>query len=147
MRTLMVLAKHLGALAVGLALSLGSGAVAAEVVAVVSAKSVATHLSREQIASIFLGKTSVLPNGASIVPIDQVEGSASRDEFYAKVTGKSGAQIKAYWSKIIFTGRGTPPLQVPDSMTVKREIIEDPHAIGYIDQSLVDDRVRVLLAP
>lgn len=57
------------------------------------------------------------------------------------------AQIKIHWSKIIFTGRGTPPTALPDSMAVKRRVAEDPHAIGYIDQSQVDDSVRVLLSP
>lgn len=56
-------------------------------------------------------------------------------------------QIKIHWSKIIFMGRGTPPTALPDSMAVKRRVAEDPHAIGYIDQSQVDDSVRVLLSP
>jgi len=147
MRTIMSLAKHLAFLAVGLSLSLASGEVAAGVVAVVSAQSAVTTLSREQIANIFLGKTSVSPSGEALVPIDQAEGSPLRDEFYARYAGKSAAQIKAYWSKIIFTGRGYPPAAVPDSAAVKQKIIENPHAIGYIDQSLVDDSVRVLSPP
>lgn len=143
----MPLAKHLAFLAAGLSLSLGSGEVAAEVVAVVSAHSAVNTLSREQIVNIFLGKTSVAPSGEAIVPIDQAEGSPLRDEFYARYAGKSPAQIKAYWSKIIFTGRGFPPTAVTDSVAVKKKIIENPHAIGYIDQSLVDDSVRVLPSP
>lgn len=147
MRPIMSLIKPLSLLALTLALSLGSGEVAAQVVAVVSAQSAVTQLSREQIANIFLGKTSVLPTGEAIVPIDQVEGSALRDEFYARFVGKSAAQIKIHWSKIIFTGRGNPPMALPDSTAVKSRVAEDPHAIGYIDQSQVDDSVRVLLTP
>jgi len=143
----MSLPRPLALLAVGLSLSLGSGEVAADVVAVVSAQSTVTTLSREQIVNIFLGKTSVAPGGEPIVPIDQAEGSPLRDEFYARYAGKSAAQIKAYWSKIIFTGRGYPPSTVPDSVAVKKQIVENPHAIGYIDQSLVDDSVRVLSPP
>lgn len=147
MRRIMSPAKQLGALAVALALGLDSGEAAADVVAVVSAQSAVTTLSRDQIASIFLGRTGALPNGEPIVPIDQAEGSALRDEFYARFAGKSAAQIKAYWSKIIFTGRGRPPTALPDSMAVKQKLVENPHAIGYIDQSQVDDSVRVLLPP
>ena len=143
----MFLVKHLGFLAVGLSLRLGGGVATAGVVAVVSAQSPVTALSQGQITSIFLGKMSVLPSGESVVPIDQAEGSALRNEFYARVAGKSAAQIKAYWSKIIFTGRGQPPIELPDSVAVKQMVIENPRAIGYIDQSLVDDRVRVLLSP
>ncbi len=34
------------------------------------------------------------------MPIDLTEGSAERDAFYFKFSGKSPAQIKAYWSKV-----------------------------------------------
>ena len=57
---------------------------------------------------IFLGRATRFPNGLLAVPIDQVEGSAAREEFYTRFVGKSAAQMKAYWSKIIFTGRGQP---------------------------------------
>jgi ABC-type phosphate transport system substrate-binding protein len=79
------------------------------------------------------------------VPIDQAEGSITRVEFYAKVVGKTAAQIKAYWSKIIFTGRGQPPPTVSSSAEVKERLVENPAAIGYIDASMVDDSVRVVL--
>jgi hypothetical protein len=42
-------------------------------------------------------------------PIDQVVGSEIYVEFYKKVTGRDSAQIKAIWSRILFTGRGVPP--------------------------------------
>lgn len=127
-----------------LALGLNCGAAAAEVVAVVSVKNPVTTLSKNQIADIFLGKANVFPNGERVVPIDQVEGSAAHDEFYTRFTGKSGAQIKAYWSKIIFTGRGQPPLEAANSIEVKRRVVENPNAIGYIDQKQVDGSVKVL---
>ncbi|HEX4779320.1 MAG TPA: phosphate ABC transporter substrate-binding protein [Usitatibacter sp.] len=117
---------------------------AEDVVAVVSAKSPVTSLNSAQVADIFLGKTSRFPDGTSAVPIDQVEDSPVRDRFYAEYTGKSPAQVKAHWSKLIFTGRGQPPRQVANSAEAKRAIAEDPHAIGYIDNRLVDASVRVL---
>lgn len=128
-----------------LALSVGAGAAAPDVVAVVSSRSSVTVLTKNQVADIFLGKTSRFPDGEQAVPIDQVEGSAARDEFYAKFTGKSAAQIKAHWSKIIFTGRGQPPKEVPNSIEVKKLVAENPKAIGYIERSLVDGSVRALV--
>ncbi len=46
---------------------------------------------------------------------------------------------------IIFTSRGQPPKEVTSGAQMKQRIAEDPRAIGYIDQSLVDDSVRVVL--
>src|SRR4030095_13381795 len=115
-------------------------------VAVVSAKSTVTALSRNQVADIFLGRASRFPDGAAALPIDQPAGSAVRDELYAKVVGKSAPQVKAHWAKIIFTGRGRPPEEVSNSVEVKKLVIKNPQAIGYIESGLVDADVRVLLA-
>lgn len=132
--------------AIGLALSLSVGTAAADVVAVVSAKSTVTALSKNQVVDIFLGRTSHFPDGSQAVPIDQAEGSAARDEFYLKFTGKSAAQLMAHWSKIIFTGRGKPPREVANGVEVKKRLAENSDAIGYIERSQVDRSVKVLLA-
>lgn len=87
----------------------------ADVVVVVSAKSPVGNLTAEQVSQLFLGKTSTFPGGAQAMPIDQAEGQPPRDEFYTKITGKSAAQVKAYWSKIIFTGKGQPPRELPNT--------------------------------
>jgi len=130
-----------------LTLCLCDSTASADVVAVVSARRpVTTTLSKDQVANIFLGKASRFPDGSQAVPIDQVEGSAAREEFYLKFSGKSPAQLKAHWSKIIFTGRGQPPREVSNSIEVKKLIVENPNAIGYIEQSLVDGSVKMLLA-
>ena len=133
-------------LSLGLASAPWAGAAADEVVPVVSAKSHVKDLNADQVADIFLGKTSRFPDGTQAVPIDQSEDSPARDKFYAQFTGKSPAQLKAYWSKIIFTGRGQPPRQAADSTEVKRIVTDNPHAIGYIDANQVDSSVRVLAA-
>jgi ABC-type phosphate transport system substrate-binding protein len=129
---------------VGLALSLASGIASSDVVVVVSARSPIMALSKIQLIDIFLGKVSRYPNGTEAMPFDQPEGSSARDEFYTRAADKSPAQIKAYWSKIIFTGRGQPPPTVSNSVEMKKRIWDNPAAIGYIDRALVDDTVRVL---
>jgi hypothetical protein len=134
-------------LLITLATSIGASAAGADVVAVVSAKSQVMALNPNQISDIFLGKTNTFPNGGQAVPIDLTEGTPARDEFYANLTGKSAAQIKAHWSKIIFTGRGLPPKEVLNGNEVKRRLAENPNAISYIDQTMVDSSVRVLYSP
>jgi len=125
-------------------LVLPPGALSAEVVAVVSARSPITALDSGQVADIFLGKTSRFPDGSQAVPIDQDEDSPARERFYAQFTGKSPAQVKAHWSKIIFTGRGQPPRQPGSAEAVRRAIADNPRAIGYLDTAQVDSSVRVL---
>lgn len=136
--------KCAGFTVAGLALCVCAADVAADIVVVVAVANPVQALTNNQVADIFLGKTSRLPNGGQVIPIDQAEGSVPRDEFYTKFTGKSAAQLKAHWSKIIFTGRGQPPLAVSNSVELKKRIAENPQAIGYIENSDVDGSVRAL---
>jgi len=136
--------NRIGLTLIGLALSLPVNGAVAGMVAVVSAKNPVTTLSKPDIVDIFLGKVHEFPDGRPAVAVDQVEGSRRRDEFYREFSGWSAAQVKAYWSKIIFTGRGQPPPEVADGSQVKKYIAEHPDAIGYIDDSLADDSVKVV---
>ena len=61
---------------------------------------------------IFLGKDKNLAGAGAVVAMDQAEGSKARAEFLQKVLNKNESQLKAYWSQLIFTGKGTPPAAV-----------------------------------
>lgn len=141
----MINMNRIGSIIIAFSLSLVSAEAMADIVAVVSAKSPVSTLSKNQVVDIFLGKANRFPNGHQAVPVDQNEGSAAREEFYFKFAGKSPSQIKAFWSKIIFTGRGQPPQEVSNDIEVKKFIVEHPDAIGYIDQKLMDDSVKAIL--
>jgi ABC-type phosphate transport system substrate-binding protein len=99
----------------------------------------AAPINREQLADLYLAKSSAL------TPIDQTAGSAIYVEFYKKATGRDTAQVKAIWSRILFTGRGVPPKQLSDSAAVKKAVASNPKAVGYIERSAVDASVKVAL--
>ncbi|GGY81719.1 hypothetical protein ACFFTM_07205 [Pseudoduganella plicata] len=112
----------------------------AETVVIVSAKNPASRMFSEQAAQFFLGKSMMF------TPIDQAEGSAIRTDFYKKVTDKDAGQVKAIWSKLVFTGKATAePKEFKSNAEVKKAVADDPKAIGYIDKSAVDDTVKVIL--
>ena len=110
----------------------------AEVVVVVNPKAAEAAMTKEQVAQFFLGKSS------SMTPVDQAENAPARAEFYKKVTDKDPSQIKALWSKLVFTGKATMPKEVGDNAGVKKAVAADPKAIGYIDKSAVDASVKVV---
>jgi ABC-type phosphate transport system substrate-binding protein len=115
-----------------------------DVVVVASAKSRITMLSAGDIADLYLGRLTRLPDGTVAVPLDQTEGSPTREQFYREFTGKSPAQVKALWSKLIFTGRGRPPRALASDAEVLRALRENPDAIGYVRRSSVDATARIL---
>jgi len=133
--------------ALGLLLCLTVGSASAEVFAIVSAKNATTALSAEQVSDIFLGKTLAFPGGAPAVPLDQLESSPQREEFYTKLVHKSAAQMKSYWSRIIFTSKGAPPKSLADSKEIKKAVANDPNAIGYVDRSSIDGSVKIVFVP
>ena len=135
-------ARHFRPLLAALALVIVIGA-EAEIVVVVATDSSVTRLNKSQISNIFLGKTSRFPDGSRAVPLNQPESSADRSEFNHRYMEKSAAQIKAHWSKMIFTGRGQPPREV-DSSDLKQLLAERAGAIAYIDATMVDHSMKVL---
>jgi ABC-type phosphate transport system substrate-binding protein len=123
----------------------GAPAGAADLVVIVSARNPVATLRADQVAAIFLGQSARFPDGAEAVPYDMRLGAALRDEFYARVTNKTPALLKAHWSKMVFTGRGQPPAELSDSAAVRRRVAEDPDAIGYIERNALDASVHAVL--
>lgn len=114
-------------------------AASAQSVAVIVNPKNASAVSAEQISNIFLGKSNDLTG------VDLPDGNAARDVFYHKATGKDGAQLKAYWAKLVFTGKAQPLKELASDAEVKKFVAATPSAIGYIDKSSVDASVRVVL--
>ncbi|MEW6984472.1 phosphate ABC transporter substrate-binding protein [Colwelliaceae bacterium 6471] len=112
--------------------------------AVIMHPSSSETLDTGNIAKIFLGKTKTFPSGERALPINQDNSQAIRKDFDEKVLNKSTSQIKAYWSKRIFTGKGTPPEDVANAAEVIDLVANNTNAIGYIDASLVTDAVKVV---
>ncbi|MFG6440707.1 hypothetical protein [Roseateles sp. LKC17W] len=117
----------------------------AQVVVVVNPKSALASMTADQVSSIFLGKTTTLPSGATAAPVDQAESAAVREQFYSKVTGKQSAQVKAAWSRLVFSGKGTPPKELGNSAEVKKFVAGNADAIGYIEKSALDGSVKAVL--
>lgn len=117
----------------------------AETAVIVSSSNTNTSLDSDTVSRIYLGKSSSFPSGDQAVPVDQSEGSATREAFNDSVLGKSSSQLKAYWSRLIFTGKGTPPKEVGDDAAVKSLVAANPNMIGYVDSGVVDDSVKVVL--
>jgi ABC-type phosphate transport system substrate-binding protein len=118
----------------------------AQVAVIVAAKSDIASLTGDQVTAIYLGKTDKFPNGSIALPFDQAAGSAVRVSFYDKATGKSEAQVKAAWSRLVFSGKGTPPKEITGSAEIKKLVSTNPNTIGYIEKSAVDSSVKVVFS-
>jgi hypothetical protein len=125
--------KHI--ITAALLLSAAAGSYA-QVAVVVGAS--ATPPAKDHLADLYLGKAF------DFKPLDLPEGSPLRDQFYRKATERDAAQVKATWSRIVFSGKGQAPKELPDSAAVKKAVAADPKAVGYIEKSAVDGSVKVI---
>ncbi len=99
----------------------------------------ASPLTKDQVAAIYLGRNFDLK------PVDLPDSAALREQFYKKATDRDLSQIKATWSRIVFSGKGQAPKELPDAAAVKKAVAADPKAIGYIEKSAVDGSVKAVL--
>ncbi|WP_254304061.1 phosphate ABC transporter substrate-binding protein [Shewanella sp. VB17] len=113
-------------------------------VAVIVHPSNASDFDASTIKKIFLGKQKSFSNGKTAIVLSVNNSDPVMTEFNQKVMDKSNSQIKAYWSKIIFTGKGTPPQEMASAGEVISSISSNPDSIGYIDASLATDAVKVV---
>ena len=119
----------------------------AEVVVVMSARSGVASLSKAQVSQIFLAKSAALPDGSRATPVDQTDGSAVRNDFYTRVAGKDAAQMRAYWSQLMFTGKAQRPKQLASDAAVVQAVAAHPGTIGYVNAAAVNGSVKVVFKP
>lgn len=103
-----------------------------------------SSFDKSKIKKIFLGKKKSFSNGRTAILLSASPSDPATDEFNKKVIGKSSNQVNAYWSKMIFTGKGTPPQEMASASEIISAISANPDAIGYVDASAATDAVKVV---
>jgi hypothetical protein len=114
-------------------------------VVIVNPGSGVAKLERGDAVNIFMGRYRKLPSGIVAFPIDIGDRSPEREQFYRQLVGKELAEVDSYWARLVFSGQTSPPLQVPDAKTAVELVAGNRAAIAYVDRSVVDDRVKIVL--
>ncbi|MDS1310951.1 phosphate ABC transporter substrate-binding protein [Marinobacter xiaoshiensis] len=104
-------------------------------------------ITENQVRDLYLNRSNELPDGQKATTFEMASGDAVRAQFHDKITGRNDAQLKAFWSKQVFTGRGQPPAEVNNAAAMKARVSSTPGSIGYIDEADVDSSVKVIFTP
>ncbi|WP_404343529.1 phosphate ABC transporter substrate-binding protein [Pseudoalteromonas mariniglutinosa] len=104
-----------------------------------------SNFDESVINRIYTGKEKSFSNGNKVIPLSQEANSAVTEEFNSKVLSKTSSQLKAYWSKLIFTGKGTPPKELESDAEVIKMVAANPDTIGFVSAAAVSDNVKVVL--
>lgn len=127
-------------MSVGLLLSLSANAG----ISIIVHPSNSAALENKDISRIFLGKLKSFNSELTAMPMNLPEGNASRKVFEKAVLNKSPNQIKAYWSKLVFTGKGSPPMEAISETELISLVSTNPNLIAYVDDAIVTDKVKVV---
>jgi ABC-type phosphate transport system substrate-binding protein len=114
-------------------------------VVIVSGSNAVVSMRRADLSAIFMRKTRSWPDGTQIIPVDQPPASRTREVFSRAVHGKSVAFVTRYWHRLIFSGRGIPPIEMTSDAAVIEFVRTNRGAVGYVDrQNLTGDDVKVV---
>lgn len=99
---------------------------------IVNRQSELTELTQQQVVGLFLGRARNLPNGKAAKAIDNKIGSDIRARFFEVLTGKSISDIDAYWARLRYSGRASPPSELDDTSSILEAVRQNQDAIAYI---------------
>lgn len=102
-----------------------------------------TNLSTDEIAAIYLLKTTSWQGGGNIVPVNREAASNTRTAFSDAVLRHPPSALNAYWNQMHFKGK-VPPLVQESDQAVLAFVQKVPGSIGYISTSVSPQNVKVL---
>ena len=117
----------------------------AEMLVIVNASNSTTTLEHKQIVDLFMGRVSAFPNKQPAQPLDLKAGTPERAAFYKTLTGKSEAQVDAYWATLVFAGRMSPPKQFTDDSALIQAVAREPAAIAYVSRQPLPKNVKIVM--
>jgi hypothetical protein len=103
------------------------------------------ELNEEIVNKLFLGELKTYPSGHTALPANHSVGSPDRKAFFEYVLGMGESRHRRYWSRKISAGKKGAPVELDSYDEVLEWIGRNPLGITYIDKSMVDESVKVLL--
>jgi hypothetical protein len=89
----------------------------------------------EQIRNVYLGRTSVWPNGTAARPMNRSFGTAAARKFFAGVLGMSGGTFLEHWSEIQLGGGGIAPPTISSATSLIAKVASTQGGFGYVLES------------
>ena len=107
---------------------------------IVNASNPTAEMSRKLLGRVFLKKQQKWPSGFAITVVDQNFDAPARQAFSNAVLGKEPSAVEAYWTKLIFSGMGSPPLKLASDAEVMAFVGNNVGSIGYVSADTTLDR-------
>ena len=89
----------------------------------------------EAIKNVYMGKSSVWPNGTTARPMNRPSGSAAGKKFFSNVLGVSAGTYREHWSGLQLGGGGISPPTISSASHMIGKVAATRGAIGYVLES------------
>ena len=109
----------------------------AEIAVVTSQDNGVSELSEKEVKKLFKGGLREL-GGEPVTLLDLPRGDDTREAFYRNLTGRSADEMRAHWSRKVFSSGGRPPWETSDVEDMKSRAAS-VGALGYLPAEEVDD--------
>lgn len=101
-------------------------------------------LSRNALRAIFGMRLRVWPDGTPIRVFVLSDESRIHAGFAKKKLGIFPHQLRRAWDRLVYSGTGQAPHEVPSAREMRAKIASTPGAIGYLPKAIISDHVRVV---
>ncbi len=129
---------------IGLSLAMLALNAQAAIVVIVNKDNPTENFSQRDLVDLYMGRNLYFSNGSLAIRLDLAPTSDIREDFYQQLVGKSVAEVNAYWARLLFTGRASPPQVMENSNKVIEAVNKNRNAIGYIREEDLVDSVKVV---
>jgi hypothetical protein len=104
----------------------------------------ASSVTRDFLADVFLKRATRWPDGETIRPADLDTRSPVRRRFSETIMGRSVSAVRSYWQRIIFSGRGVPPVELDSDAEAIRYVLSHRGAVAYVSGGAAVGRAKVI---
>lgn len=98
-------------------------------------------ISKKELTQIYLRKKNFSNEGLALVPMDL---RSNKMDFYEGVLNKPFPLVKRYWTRAIFSGKGTPPKEFRDVDSLLKYLSDMPGGLAYIPEGSDLKNLKVL---
>jgi hypothetical protein len=118
----------------------------AELLVVASTESALVHLSPSEVKTLFLGNP-ILGGSVDYRPLERINPTDPnlKNQFLEVIMSMRPGELKAYWSRKIFTGRGTPPQEAKTVEQLRDSLGKEPNLVTYVSRNEFDPKTMKLL--
>ncbi|TCK08298.1 hypothetical protein [Marinobacterium mangrovicola] len=130
--------------AVWILLAFSGSLYAGDILVVVSKDSPVDTITKRELVDLYMGRSHSLPDGSPVMKIDAPVDSPVRAEFYQALIGMKVSEVNAYWARLMFTGRATPPMSVTKPEDVAGLLARNPSALGYLPEDSENEQLKTI---